>query len=572
MSFGNLQVRTRLLLMLVFVNALLLTAIGFGWHAIGRVNARLESSVELQNKFEAASDRAHDAQVQFKTQVLAWKNLMLRGKDPEQFQYYEKAFNTASGKVEDDLSAARIAMQKLGLAEGAAAKAVGVHMELGAKYAEALLALKSGSSVEDADKIVRKINSAATEQIDGVAKMIQERGDRIADEIVKGSTAEKQRLQYELLALSIVALLFSAGAGWALVVSISRPLKRATEIAKSVASGNLTTKIEVSRKDEFGELLLSLRNMNDALAGIVHRVRENSQSVMTASTQIAAGNRDLSSRTEEQASSLEETAASIEEMTATVNRNAENSREANEFALSAAKVAERGGAAVEQVVRTMDDIQQRSRKIADIIGVIDSIAFQTNILALNAAVEAARAGEQGRGFAVVAAEVRNLAQRSAQAAREIKTLITDSVERVDSGARLANDAGSTMVEVVASVSRVSAIIAEIARATREQSSGITQVNQAAGDLDKATQQNAALVEESTAASESLMQMARAMAEAVETFRVDSLAPRPLRDEPSKSAQPTAAPLVARLASARPAGSALPALKQSAPTEEEWKEF
>jgi methyl-accepting chemotaxis protein-1 (serine sensor receptor) len=572
MSFGNLQVRTRLLLMLVFVNALLLTAIGFGWHAIGRVNAQLERSVELQNKFEAATDRAHNAQVQFKVQVLAWKNIMLRGQDPEQFKYYEKAFHTASGKVQDHLSLALAAMQKLRLPVEPAAKAMAVHMELGAKYAEALQAFTSGASVDDSDKIVRKINSAATEQIDGLSKLIQERGDGIGDEIVKDSTAQKRRLELELLALSIVALLFSAGAGWALVVSISRPLKRATEIARSVASGNLTTKIDVSRKDEFGELLLSLRNMNDALAGIVHRVRENSQSVMTASTQIAAGNRDLSSRTEEQASSLEETAASIEEMTATVNQNAENSREANEFAASAAKVAERGGAAVEQVVRTMDDIQQRSRKIADIIGVIDSIAFQTNILALNAAVEAARAGEEGRGFAVVAAEVRNLARRSAEAAREIKTLITDSVERVNSGARLANDAGSTMVEVVASVTRVSGIIAEIARATREQSSGITQVNQAAGDLDKATQQNAALVEQSTAASESLMRMARAMAEAVETFQVDSRAPRPLDREPSRSAQPTATPRLPLLGAARPAGSAAPALRARAPAEEEWKEF
>jgi methyl-accepting chemotaxis protein len=250
------------------------------------------------------------------------------------------------------------------------------------------------------------------------------------------------------------------------VVSISRPLKRATEIARAVADGNLTEKIDADRKDEFGQLLLSLKNMNGALSGMVSRMRENTISVMTASSQIAAGNRDLSSRTEEQASNLEETAASIEEMTATVNQNAENSRAAKEYAASAAKIAERGGEAVEHVVRTMDDIQQRSRRIADIIGVIDSIAFQTNILALNAAVEAARAGEQGRGFAVVAAEVRNLAHRSADAAKEIKSLIVDSVQSVDSGARIANDAGTTMGEVVTSVSRVSEIIAEIARATR----------------------------------------------------------------------------------------------------------
>jgi methyl-accepting chemotaxis protein-1 (serine sensor receptor) len=564
MSLGNLQVRTRLLLMLALVNAFLLTAIGFGGRAIEQVNAQLEKTVELQNRFEAATDRAHNAQVQFKVQVLAWKNLVLRGADPEQFRYYEKAFSTASDKVQDELTEARMAMQRLGLSEAPAVAATEIHMELGAKYAEALLMLKSGSSVEDSDKVVRKINSAATEKIDGLAKMIQERGDRIGEEIVSGSRTQKARLQYELLALAVLALVFSAGAGWALVVSISRPLKRATDIARTVAAGDLTAKIDVTRKDEFGHLLLSLKNMNGALAGIVQRVRENSQSVMAASAQIAAGNRDLSSRTEEQASSLEETAASIEEMAATVSRNAENSREADEFAASAAKVAERGGAAVEQVVRTMDEIQQRSRKIADIIGVIDGIAFQTNILALNAAVEAARAGEQGRGFAVVASEVRVLAQRSAEAAREIRTLIADSVASVDSGAKLANDAGSTMVEVVSSVSRVSTIIADIARATREQTSGISQVHQAAGDLDKATQQNAALVEQSTAASESLMRMARAMAEAVETFRVDSASSHPVSRDLPEIAAPVPAPHAPHLPAVRAKGSA--------PVEEEWKEF
>jgi hypothetical protein len=264
--------------------------------------------------------------------------------------------------------------------------------------------------------------------------------------------------------------------------------------------------------------------MNGSLAGIVGRVRQSAEEVTTASTQIAAGNTDLSTRTEEQASSLEETAASIEEMTATVNQNAQNANEANKVASTAADVARRGGEAVDEVVKMMENIQASSRKIGDIIGVIDSIAFQTNILALNAAVEAARAGDQGRGFAVVAGEVRSLAQRSAEAAKEIKTLITDSVGRVDDGARLADDAGKTMVEVVSSVNRVSQIIGEIAAATQEQSTGIAQVNTAVGDLDKVTQQNASLVEESTAASESLQQLAREMVTAVSVFRLSSSAP------------------------------------------------
>jgi methyl-accepting chemotaxis protein len=243
------------------------------------------------------------------------------------------------------------------------------------------------------------------------------------------------------------------------------------------------------------------------------------------------GNGDLSSRTEEQASSLEETAASIEEMTATVNQNAQNAGQASDVATGAADIARKGGAAVDQVVGMMSGIQASSKKISDIIGVIDSIAFQTNILALNAAVEAARAGEQGRGFAVVAGEVRSLAQRSAEAAKEIKGLITDSVERVDAGARLADDAGRTMAEVVASVNRVSSIIGEIATATTEQSTGIAQVNQAVADLDKVTQQNASLVEESTAAAEQLRVLAGEMVETVAVFRLSG---------PSKAALPAPA--------------------------------
>jgi methyl-accepting chemotaxis protein len=261
--------------------------------------------------------------------------------------------------------------------------------------------------------------------------------------------------------------------------------------------------------------------MNDSLTGIVGRVRQAAELVTSASGEIAVGNADLSSRTEEQASSLEETAASIEEMTATVNQNAQNASQASGVAIAAADVARKGGVAVDEVVRTMEGIQASSRKIGDIIGVIDSIAFQTNILALNAAVEAARAGEQGRGFAVVASEVRSLAQRSAEAAKEIKGLITDSVDRVDAGARLADDAGKTMTEVVASVNRVSHIIGEIASATSEQSTGIAQVNQAVADLDKVTQQNASLVEESTAASESLKELAGEMSEAVSVFRLSA---------------------------------------------------
>jgi methyl-accepting chemotaxis protein len=328
----------------------------------------------------------------------------------------------------------------------------------------------------------------------------------------------------------------------------------------------------VGRQDELGQLLGSMREMNDSLASIVDRVRQAAEMVTTASSQIAAGNTDLSSRTEEQASSLEETAASIEEMTATVNQNAQNAGQANDVASTAAEVARRGGEAVDQVVKMMESIQASSRKIADIIGVIDSIAFQTNILALNAAVEAARAGEQGRGFAVVAGEVRNLAQRSAEAAKEIKSLITDSVGRVDNGAKLADGAGRTMAELVASVTQVSAIIGQIAAATKEQSAGITQVNVAVTDLDKATQQNASLVEESTAASESLKELAREMVDAVSVFRLSgrtgasSSAPRLERAHAPRSVAS-----VKHAALPRRAG-ATPVLAPAVRGEATWKEF
>ncbi len=322
------------------------------------------------------------------------------------------------------------------------------------------------------------------------------------------------------LVLSVLAILLGACGAIAISISITRPLRHAVQVAGTIAAGDLTTVIDTSAKDEIGDLMLALGSMNDALRNIVRQVKVGTHSIANAAREIAIGNLDLSTRTEQQVASLEKTAASIEELSSTVKQNAENAQQANQLVITASEVAGRGGVVVAQVVDTMGSINESSRKIVDIISVIDGIAFQTNILALNAAVEAARAGEQGRGFAVVASEVRNLAQRSAAAAKEIKTLIGDSVDKVSQGAKLVETAGVTMKEVVDSVNRVTSIMSEISMASNEQNEGIGQVNEAVIEIDSTTQQNAALVEEAAAAAQSMQDQAADLQQMVDTFKVD----------------------------------------------------
>ncbi len=424
---------------------------------------------------------------------------------------------------------------------------------------------------DEAKQVLRgnssKLFATAAEAIEKLAKVNIEGGVHASEE------GDRLYASSRLWIIGIIVACIAIGTVQAVWIAriISRPLVEAVHIAQTVAAGNLTSKIEVETTDETGQLLLALKEMNANLQDIVGQVRAGTDVISTASGEIASGNLDLSARTEQQASSLEETASSMEELTSTVKQNGDNARRANQLATSASGIAVQGGDVVSQVVETMGSINASSSKIVDIIGVIDGIAFQTNILALNAAVEAARAGEQGRGFAVVASEVRNLAQRSASAAKEIKALITDSVAQVENGSRLVHQAGKTMDEVVSSVKMVSDIVAEITTAGKEQEMGIDQINHAIAEMDTVTQQNAALVEQAAAASASMQEQAENLARVVSIFKLDQAAAAPgIRSKPAAAPKPAATPLPPRppvqLAVVRP-----PA-KAAAAQGGEWEEF
>ena len=544
MRFSDVKIGVRLGLLGGFFLIALLVVAGSGWRALDAADARSSVAMQRLVSLSEAIDTAREAQVEFKIQVQEWKNILLRSSDAAALEKNTQAFLKSGQSTQALLRKLDTLLGKLNLPTPLVGEATTTLATLTDNYRAALKQYDPASpdSAHVVDGLVKGMDRAPTRKIDDIVAFIGEQSRRLALEMAQENTQAHH--DAALLALVTVLLTLAVGAAvvTALIRGITGPLREAVGLAQTVADGDLRASVRTGGKDEIGHLLQSLQIMQGNLARIVGRVRLGTESIASASTQIASGNLDLSARTEEQASSLEETASSMIELSTTVKQNNLNAAEASRLATAASAVAVKGGEAVDQMVATMGAINESSRKIVDIIGVIDGIAFQTNILALNAAVEAARAGEQGRGFAVVAAEVRTLAQRSASAAREIKALIVESVGRVETGGTLVGQAGQTMTEVVASVQRVSGIIGDIAVASGEQHSGIEQISMAINQMDGVTQQNAALVEEAAAAAEALQQQAVGLAEAVAVFKLHDeagISPAPRRGGTRLQALPAA---------------------------------
>ena len=521
MQFINLKISARLALLGAFF-FLALVVVGLrGWSALDAASARSAHAMQRAVALTEAIDTARSAQVEFKIQVQEWKNILLRGGDAAAFRRYREAFVASGAQTRKELKQLHTLMAGLRLDTQPVEQAVQAHDALGVAYLAALQQYDGAraDSAQLVDALVKGKDREPTRQIDAIVATIGKQSHSLMARMKEEDEAAHRSATIAMLATVLLTLLIGSVTVWWLIRSITRPLSAAVGIAQQVAQGDLRAVVADGGRNEIGDLLRALKTMSGNLAAIVGRVRDGTEAIATASSEIASGNMDLSSRTEEQASSLEETAASMIELTTTVRQNNDNADQARQLAGSASDVARRGGAAVAQMVQTMGTINASSKRIVDIIGVIDGIAFQTNILALNAAVEAARAGEQGRGFAVVATEVRSLAQRSAEAAREIKQLIGDSVRTVEAGSALAGQAGQTMDEVVASVQRVNAIIDEIAVASVEQRDGIEQISMAVSQMDGVTQQNAALVEQAAAAADALQQQAASLADAVSIFKL-----------------------------------------------------
>ncbi|WP_290368597.1 methyl-accepting chemotaxis protein [Massilia sp. Bi118] len=558
-----MKIGTRLGMAFGVVCLALAFTVGQGLTSLGRVNAASDTIVA---KRMPRIDLTSRLLAEVNDIAIALRNAMLNDDPADRAKQVDEIMSSRK-EIETDLA---MLDKMLESQQGRALLAQ--QQDLNAKYVKAqdeLLRLINANELDGAKayltKEVRPVLAAYKKAVAEQIEMQKGLAKRDADE----ATVTYEFARNLLLALGVLAVAGAGALAWWISASIVRPMRRALDVANAVAAGDLTTRVEVTSKCEAGQLLAALKTMNENLVQTVATVRSGTEAIGTASSEVAAGNHDLSSRTEQQASSLEETASSMEELTSTVKQNADNARQANTMAAAASGVAARGGQVIHEVVATMEQIHEASGKIADIIAVIDGIAFQTNILALNAAVEAARAGEQGRGFAVVAGEVRSLAHRSAAAAKEIKTLIDDSSEKVGTGSRLVQEAGSTMGDIVDSVRRVTDILNEISSASQEQSAGIEQVNEAITQMDTVTQQNAALVEQAAAASQSMQDTAAQLSAAVAVFKLDQRV-APVAAVAAAPVAVRAALPAARPAPVKPARPARPA--KAAPVASDWEEF
>jgi methyl-accepting chemotaxis protein len=572
MGLANMKIGTRLGLGFAVVLVLLTAMLLLGMSSLSRIGSRTHDIVNDKNVKIAAANNMVD---NVRSITLALTTMIVVPSTPQVDAELEKI-----GEARKKYGAAKEVLIKhmTDDKEKQLMAAVDEALKSGAAKNNQLVQLRKDGEIQDATEFLIKETgpslAVVLKALD--AFMAYETTlSRKANEDVEQVYTSSQTM---MLILGVAAIAIGAAVAWFITRSITAPLNKAVDVAETVASGDLSSHIEVRSGDETGRLLQALKAMNDSLLNVVSQVRTGTDEISTASGEIAAGNLDLSSRTEQQASSLEETASSMEQLTSTVKQNADNARQANTLARSASEVAVKGGDIVSQVVHTMGTINDSSRKIVDIISVIDGIAFQTNILALNAAVEAARAGEQGRGFAVVASEVRNLAQRSAAAAKEIKGLIDASVANVETGSRLVNDAGQTMGDIVSSIQRVTDIMGEITSASQEQTLGIEQINAAITQMDEVTQQNAALVEEAAAASQSMQEQAASLATVVGFFKTGTqgvaAAPVPRR-APAPARAPAPSPRVAKApasAVARPAAKPAPWLAPAKVAESDWEEF